>query len=194
MADIAQACWEAVDAASMNEPAILVGLSVGGHLVRQMYHLRPDQTAALIIAGHGYRPEKPNMLRRAEQYETRGVEFRREHALEDFSVGFRQTPLAQYFADMFQERNAWADAKSIATVFRAYAPPDPEWLTAGIQVPTLIITGSEDNAHQASFELQRRIRGCELVTIEGAGHACNIEQPWVFDRVLLEFLHKHGWG
>jgi pimeloyl-ACP methyl ester carboxylesterase len=95
---------------------------------------------------------------------------------------------------MFQERNAWADANSIATVFRAYAAPDPDWLTAGLEVPTLIVAGSHDNAHQAAFELQKRIRGCELVTIEGAGHACNIEQPWAFDAALLGFLDKHGFA
>ena len=26
----------------------------------------------------------------------------------------------------------------------------------------------------------------------GAGHACQIEQPWLFDRYMLEFLKKHG--
>jgi len=30
------------------------------------------------------------------------------------------------------------------------------------------------------------------VTIEGAGHACNMEQPWVFDRAMLDFLAARG--
>jgi pimeloyl-ACP methyl ester carboxylesterase len=56
----------------------------------------------------------------------------------------------------------------------------------------LIITGSQDNSQQAAFELQRRVPGCELVTIEGAGHACNMEQPWLWDRHALEFLGRLG--
>ena len=26
----------------------------------------------------------------------------------------------------------------------------------------------------------------------GAGHACQLEQPWLFDRYMLEFLEKNG--
>jgi hypothetical protein len=35
----------------------------------------------------------------------------------------------------------------------------------------LIITGSEDNSHAGAFELQRMVKGCELVSMEGSGHA-----------------------
>jgi hypothetical protein len=31
-----------------------------------------------------------------------------------------------------------------------------------------------------------------LRTLPGAGHACQIEQPWLFDRFMIEFLAKHG--
>jgi pimeloyl-ACP methyl ester carboxylesterase len=30
----------------------------------------------------------------------------------------------------------------------------------------------------------------ELVTLVGAGHACQLEQPWEFDLHLLEFLDR----
>jgi len=28
--------------------------------------------------------------------------------------------------------------------------------------------------------------------LPGAGHACQIEQPWLFNRFMIEFLDKHG--
>jgi hypothetical protein len=31
-----------------------------------------------------------------------------------------------------------------------------------------------------------------LKVLPGAGHACQIEQPWLFDRFLIEFLTKRG--
>jgi len=31
-----------------------------------------------------------------------------------------------------------------------------------------------------------------LKTLPGAGHACQIEQPWLFDRFMIEFLTTHG--
>jgi pimeloyl-ACP methyl ester carboxylesterase len=36
------------------------------------------------------------------------------------------------------------------------------------------------------------IAGCELKSIYGAGHACQIEQPALFNRYMIEFLTAHG--
>src|SRR6266542_2587602 len=51
LADLADACWEAVDAALPEEAAILVGCSAGSTIAQQMYHQRPSQTVALILSG-----------------------------------------------------------------------------------------------------------------------------------------------
>ena len=56
----------------------------------------------------------------------------------------------------------------------------------------IILTGSEDGSHPGSFALQARVPNCELKTLPGAGHACQIEQPWLFNRFMIEFLDKHG--
>ncbi len=40
--------------------------------------------------------------------------------------------------------------------------------------------------------LRDRLPDARLVTIEGAGHACHLEQPWVFDREVMRFLRAHG--
>jgi pimeloyl-ACP methyl ester carboxylesterase len=56
----------------------------------------------------------------------------------------------------------------------------------------IMLTGSEDSAHQRAFALKERVRGCELRVLPGAGHACQMEQPWLFDRMMIEFLSKHG--
>lgn len=191
MQDVAQACWEAVDE-STDEPAILVGLSVGSNVILHMAHQRPERTLAMIHSGCSYRPVKEFAFKRIAQYSEQGIAFRRQHAFEDFSPAFRQAELGRYFVDMFVERNHYADAPTIVEMFRALSVPDPDWLFDSVRCPMLIITGSEDNSHQAAFALQEKVRGCELVTIQGAGHACNMEQPWLWDRHALEFLAKHG--
>jgi pimeloyl-ACP methyl ester carboxylesterase len=191
MADVAQACWEAVDEVT-DQPTIVVGLSVGANVVLHMANLRPRQTLAVVTSGSGYYPVKEFAARRIASYQEQGIAFRYPYTLEDFSPAFRQTELAHYFARMFTERNDHADVETIIEMFRALGEPDPDWLFEGITMPSLIITGSEDNAHQAAFELQKRIAGCELHTIEGAGHACNMEQPWEFDAALQRFLERHN--
>lgn len=191
MADVAQACWEAADEVA-GGPAILVGESVGSNVVLHMANLRPERTLALIVSGAGYRPVKEFPARRIPQYQEHGVAFRYQHTFDDFSPGFRDTEMAEYFATIFAERNPWADAPTIIEMFRALAEPDPDWLFSGVRAPMLIITGSEDNAHQPAFELQKRVAACELVTMEGAGHSCNMERPWEWDAHALAFLRKHG--
>jgi pimeloyl-ACP methyl ester carboxylesterase len=156
-----------------------------------MANQRPGQTLAVIMTGSGYQPGKEFTVKRIEQYGEQGVAFRYQHTFEDYSPAFRETEMAKYFAQLFAERNQWADAATIIEQFRALGAPDPDWLFAGIKAPALIITGSEDNSHQPAFALQGRIPGCELVTIEGAGHACNMERPWEWDAAAMRFLRQH---
>ncbi|HXQ53068.1 MAG TPA: alpha/beta hydrolase [Stellaceae bacterium] len=191
-ADMAEACWEAIDDALPGERAILVGCSVGSSIAPYMYHRRPGKTAALVLSGTGYTPGKEFAQRRLDAYTANGIDYRWAYTFEDLSAGFRATPLAHYFADLFTERNGTADLQSILYQFQALQRPEPEGHHERIACPTLILTGSEDGAHQSAFALQARIPKCELKTLPGAGHACQIEQPWLFDRFMIEFLARNG--
>jgi pimeloyl-ACP methyl ester carboxylesterase len=191
MDDMAQACWEAIDDAFPGEMAILVGCSTGSAIVPHMNRLRPLQTAAILLSGTGYR-EVRELSPSVENYRKMGIEYRRLFTHNDLSPAFRATPMAHYFADLFSERNAFADVDTIIYQFEALAMPIPEDLHSGIKCPAIILTGSEDGAHPRSFALQERIPGCELKVLPGAGHACYMEQPWLFDRFMLDFLAKHN--
>lgn len=191
MQDVAQACWEAVDAALSGESAILVGCSIGSALVPHMYHLRPERTRAMVLSGTGYNPEKAFIPRRIKAYKERGIDYRWDYTFEDFSPAFRATPMAKFFADMFTERNSTGDLGTIIRQFEAYQAPEAPDHHSSIACPTIILTGSEDGTHPSSFALQARIPDCELKILHGAGHACQIEQPWLFNRLMIDFLRKH---
>ncbi len=191
MQDVAQACWEAVDAALPGESAILVGCSIGSALVPHMYHLRPERTRAMVLSGTGYNPEKAFIPRRIKAYKERGIDYRWDYTFEDFSPAFRATPMAKFFADMFAERNSTGDLGTIIRQFEAYQAPEAPDHHSSISCPAIILTGSEDGTHPSSFALQARIPGCELKILHGAGHACQIEQPWLFNSLMIDFLRKH---
>src|SRR6185503_6971914 len=89
-------------------------------------------------------------------------------------------------------RNDLADAPTIIRQFHALGAPRPEKFFSGILCPTVILTGTEDAAHPRAFDLKNKIPGCELQILPGAGHACHMEQPWLFDRLMVEFLGKNG--
>jgi pimeloyl-ACP methyl ester carboxylesterase len=92
-------------------------------------------------------------------------------------------------AGLWTERNETADVPSILAMFDALIEGDPPWF-ADVRTPVLILTGSEDAAHQRAFALRDVLPDAELITLVGAGHACQLEQPWEFDRHLLEFLDR----
>jgi len=190
--DMAEACWEAIDDAFHGERVILVGCSVGSILIPYLYHQRPEKVAAMILSGTGYNPGKEFAQRRIEAYRANGIGHRWDYTFEDLSAAFRATPLAHYFADLFTERNRWADLETIIRQFEALRQPEPVGHFERIAAPTTILTGSEDGAHPSAFVLKDRIPGCELRTLPGAGHACHMEQPWLFDRFMIEFLKRHG--
>lgn len=192
MADVAAGCWEALDEVS-GDPAVLVGSSVGSRVVFEMAAQRPQRTLALVMAGTGYQPQK-TFRNRIDDYRAQGLGYRYEYARSLLGSGFRDSELAHQFARMFVERNADADLDTICEMFGALGRPAPERLYDQLKAPTLIISGSEDMAHEAAHALHRRVAHSEMAVIPGAGHACQLDHPWEFDAVLLDFLARHGLG
>jgi pimeloyl-ACP methyl ester carboxylesterase len=61
-----------------------------------------------------------------------------------------------------------------------------------IRVPTLLVWGDRDPAvlPESAAQVQRAIRGSQLVMMPGVGHLPYEEAPEEFNRVLLEFLRR----
>jgi pimeloyl-ACP methyl ester carboxylesterase len=157
-----------------------------------MHHARPNKTKALIMCGTGHNPGKEFADHRIKQYTERGIRHRWDYTFDDLSPAFRQTPMAMYFATIFTERNAQADLDTIVRQFRAAKLPDAPDHYSRINCPSIILTGSEDITHKTAHALKDEIPNCEIRILHGAGHACQIEQPWLFDRYMVEFLKNHG--
>ena len=193
MQDIAQACWEAIDDAYPGERAILVGCSIGSSMLIWMHNQRPQQTAALIMCGTGYNPKQGvhpgahRVLSRSAASATAGATPSRTSAPRSARRRWRISS-----PSLFTERNVFGDVDTIITQFQAYRQPEPEDHHAKVACPAIILTGSEDNTHRTAFALQKHIAGCEMKILYGAGHACQIEQPALFNRYMIEFLTAHG--
>jgi pimeloyl-ACP methyl ester carboxylesterase len=60
---------------------------------------------------------------------------------------------------------------------------------AEIEVPALVIVGSEDEAFRRAAEVMAaKLPAAVHRVVEGAGHILNIERAAEFDSALLEFL------
>ena len=146
-----------------------VRLAIGSAVVTYMHHRRPDKTAALILSGTGYNPTKDFAHRRIKAYREQGLDYRWGYTFEDLSPAFLATPLARFFADLFAERNRYADLETVIRQFEAHAQPDAEDHQARVACPTIVLSGSEDATHQSAFALKARIPGCEMKILPGAG-------------------------
>jgi 3-oxoadipate enol-lactonase len=72
--------------------------------------------------------------------------------------------------------------------------PDSQDLLPGVGVPTLVIVGEQDGVTPPADSrlMAEKIQGAKLVTIPGAAHLSNIEQPDAFNSAVSEFLKGLG--
>jgi pimeloyl-ACP methyl ester carboxylesterase len=57
-----------------------------------------------------------------------------------------------------------------------------------MKVPTLVINGELDNSLPAGKETARLVPGAVHKVLPGTGHACCLEDPAGFDRLVIDFL------
>jgi len=79
-----------------------------------------------------------------------------------------------------------------AAIHRMMHRPDSTPLLATIRVPTLVITGDEDELIpiDESRAIANAVPGATLLLIPRAGHLSNLEQPDPFNNALTAFLTK----
>ena len=161
--------------------AVFVGHSLGGFASLRFYLDHPDMARALVLfgSGPGYRDAeargKWNEMagRFADSVEARGLEILQRAGLE---VSSAKHASAVGLAHAGRRMLAQFDSRVMDNI-------------ATIDVPTLVIVGSEDKPFLGSSEyMAKKISGAKLVKIEGAGHAANMEKPDEFNAALLSFL------
>jgi pimeloyl-ACP methyl ester carboxylesterase len=59
----------------------------------------------------------------------------------------------------------------------------------GLEVPVLLVTGDEDEGClDPNLMLKRTIPTAALAVLPRTGHACNLEEPALFNRLVLDFV------
>jgi len=171
----------------------LCGVSIGATLALQMALDHPALVTAQILVG-GESANPPIFAQLAEDYTSRPIAVQRaEHIRMIVGDDFAATPRGRYLLDTFSESTPSLSGKAIGQIFRARAPVNLRARLPEISLPTLVVNGATDVSLESGRETARRIRGAEHRVIPGAGHMCNFEEPWEFDRLALDFLAAHGY-
>jgi pimeloyl-ACP methyl ester carboxylesterase len=96
----------------------------------------------------------------------------------------------------FARQLAEHSAQGSANTMRGYQARRPSLYAltgqiAAIDVPVLVMTGDEDEpCLEPSLMLKRAIPKAALAVLPGSGHAINLEEPALFNRLLEDFLHQ----
>lgn len=178
------------------ENVILCGLSMGGQIAFEFYRLFPNRVRALILADTF--AQLDDAERKQARYDTA------ERLLHEGMHAYAAEVLPKMIAPQTIREQPEVKAhvlsmmrgtspKGAAAALRGRAErPDYTSLLPQINVPTLIVVGSDDEftpVADAGF-MRDRISNAKMAVIAGAGHLPNLETPAEFNRVVEEFL-KH---
>ncbi|KAA0890875.1 alpha/beta fold hydrolase [Pusillimonas sp. ANT_WB101] len=188
-----------MDAAGI-EKAHIVGLSMGGFATLHFGLHFPMRAITLTIAGVGYGAEpahseefKALSEEAARQFESIGS----ESLAPIYGSGASRIQLKHKNARgwaQFVSRLAQHDPIGAANTMRSVQAKRPslydlENELRALCVPTLIITGDEDDhCIQPSIFLKKTIPACGLLMLPKTGHTVNLEEPEKFNNAVRDFI------
>ena len=174
--------------------AAFVGLSIGG-MIGQMFALQhPDKLSGLVLCSTASRTEpqaKATIEERINRVRAEGLESQVRSTLERwFTPRFiEQAPATmEWVADLILATTA----DGYIGCGRAIQGLDLTDALSEIRVKTLIIPGEYDLGfpEKISRNIQHKIPNSELVLLKGAAHLGNVEQPHLFNEILMDFLGR----
>ena len=187
--DFAAAILAAMEVLGVDRSHIC-GLSLGGVIAIAMHALAPGRCASLILAdSFAAHPEGPGIFERSiEASKAIGMRALAE-ARVDLLLGSAATP--ELRAEVV-ETMAAIDPAAYRLGADAVWLADQRQRASAIDVPTLVLCGSEDRITPPALseELAGSIPGAKLELIERAGHLANAEQPVAFNATIDAFLNE----
>jgi pimeloyl-ACP methyl ester carboxylesterase len=181
--------------------AHVVGLSMGGFTTLHLGLRHPERTLSVVSAGVGYgaHPDAKESFRAeaeaiAAAFESEGEVFTARYALGPARVQFQNKDPQGWeeFARQLAGHSALGSANTMRGVQRGrpslYDLRDD---LAAMTVPSLLLVGDEDEGClDASLMLKRTIPSAGLAILPRTGHASNLEEPELFNRLVLDFLAR----
>jgi pimeloyl-ACP methyl ester carboxylesterase len=180
--------------------AHIIGCSMGGYATLHfgLRYARMARSLTVIGAGYGSDPDKrAQFLRDTEVLARRFEELGTPEAIKPYQVGPARVQLQnkdprayREFCEEFAGHSALGSANTLRGV--QAKRPTLYSLARGLarmKVPTHILSGDEDNNCVAPGIFIKRIcSAARLTVVPGTGHAVNVEEPDLFNRLTDEFL------
>ena len=190
-----------LDALSI-ERAHIVGISMGSLATLHFGLHYPDRALSLTLGGCGYGAEPSQR----EQFRTEAASFAARieaQGMHMVAAEYGSGPARVQFenkdprgcAELVAHLAEHSSLGSVNTLRRVQMERpsvyDLEQSLAALKVPALIMAGDEDEpCLEASLYLKRTIPSAGLALLPKTGHALNLEEPDLFNRLVGDFVHQ----
>ncbi len=177
------------------ERAHVLGHSSGGSIAIDFALQHPERVRSLVLLGPalGGFAWSADFLERNQRLIEAASGARIEQVLADphFIPGARANPALAARARELLRANA--QIYEIRFDLAAWLEPPAVERLAEIRAPALVLV--PELGHPAPFAvadvLEARLEHCEKRVLPGVGHLAHLEDPDTFNRIVLEFLHRH---
>jgi pimeloyl-ACP methyl ester carboxylesterase len=181
-----------------DEPAHVVGLSMGGSAALKLGLWHPEVCRSLVVAGAGSGATIPGKFQQecevvASTIEREGMKhFAPLYARGPGRLRFIQKDRRGWeeFVQMLSEHSDLGSAMTQRGVqARRTSILEMQDELVNVTLPTLIIVGDEDAlCLEPGFVMKQRLSNSGLTIFPKAGHTLNLEEPALFNTTVLDFL------
>lgn len=173
----------------VEEPAILVGNSFGGHVALRVALENPDLVGGLVLAGSSGLIER-SMVREIQLRPSRAWLSEKIGELFFDRAHMREADLDRAHAELSQRTHARAMVRLSRTARRNHLGRQ----IGEIAAPTLLIWGRQDvvTPPEAARQFHDLLPDSRLVWLDGCGHVPMVEKPDEFAAELLRFVGERA--
>ncbi len=190
------------------DKAHIVGISMGGFATLHFGFAYRDRALSLVVAGCGYGAE-PGKRQQFRDETMKTIALIESAGMAVASKSYAQGPSRVQFENKdprgwgeFAANLAGHSTTGSALTMRGVQAERPSlWDLVDemrrLEVPTLVMTGDEDDpCLEPGLLMKRTIPTAALLVFPNTGHALNLEEPELFNRSLDDFFHqveRHRW-
>jgi non-heme chloroperoxidase len=174
----------------------IAGLSMGGYQAMAFCRLYPELTASLVLCDTRANADTPEVLAGRQAFREAVMEKGSEEAAARMVPNFfaKETYASNpALIEKTRESIVRQTPEAISEAMRAIAErQDSTELLTEIACPALIICGMDDivTPPEVATTMHALIPGSKLELIPEAGHLSNLDQPAIFNGILLEHLQS----
>lgn len=183
------------------EKAHIVGLSMGGFCSLHFGLNFPEMALSLTVAGCGYGAggDREQWQRETQEIAKRFLEVGMEGVTDSYAYGPTRVQFEnkdpkgfEAFVTRFNEHSPLGSANTFIGV-QGKRPSlyDLQDEMAALTVPTLILTGDEDDpCLEPNLMMKKVIPTSWLGVLPNSGHAINLEEPALFNAMIQDFINR----